>query len=233
MSNPTSEQTAEFNRSYIGARPELLDLVPRSAVSILDIGCSVGELGRSVIDRNPDARVHGIEIDPDMAAVARQRLHSVLVADLEDVSLPEQFSPARFDCIIMADVLEHLRDPWAVLDQAVEVAADGATIIACLPNVRHYSTIYSLVFRGRWPYRKRGIHDRTHLRFFARKNILELFAHRSLQIQDIRTKYRITERPGGINRVARFLALPLLRGFLAYQYIVVARKTGHGKGAGV
>ncbi len=174
----------------------------------------------------PDVRVYGVELDAEMAKVARSRLHEVQLANLEEISLVDHFGPAQFDCVVMADVLEHLRDPWRVVRDVVEVAAKGATIIACVPNVRHIDTLFNLVFRGRWPYRDRGIHDRTHLRFFTRKNLLELFASDQLSLERMVTNYRLLERPAQINKIAKFFAIPGVRGFLAFQYIIVLKKRG-------
>jgi 2-polyprenyl-3-methyl-5-hydroxy-6-metoxy-1,4-benzoquinol methylase len=150
----------------------------------------------------------------------------VKIAYLDEFSLVEHFGTAQFDCVVMADVLEHLRDPWRVAREVVDVASAGATIIACVPNVRHIDTIINLVFRGKWPYRDRGIHDRTHLRFFTRKNLLEMFASDQLSVERIHTHYRVLERPAQINKVARYLAIPGLKGFLAFQYIIVFKKLG-------
>ncbi len=79
---------------------------------------------------------------------------------------------------------------------------DRGLIVASIPNVRHYSTIFSLVVRGYWPYRDRGIHDKTHLRFFTLKNIKELFLDANLDIISIVRNYRIIERPHKYNRYA-------------------------------
>ena len=95
-------------------------------------------------------------------------------------------------------------------------------VVASLPNIRHYTTIRTLMFQGYWPYRARGIHDRTHLRFFTLRNIRELFASSGLSIRKLDRNYRIIERPHRLNRIAPLLALPLLREFFAFQYLVQA-----------
>ncbi|AQA20059.1 hypothetical protein BST95_19405 (plasmid) [Halioglobus japonicus] len=213
-----------FNKSYLGERQDIIGCIPVSTTRMLDIGCSVGALGRAAKTAVPGLYVHGIDYDADMAAVATEHLDEVTVADMDSFALAEGFPNASFDCVVMADVLEHLRDPWKVVRDVTEVAADGATVIACVPNVRHIDTLFNLVFRQRWPYRERGIHDRTHLRFFARGNLPGLMAQNGLEIVTVRTNYRLVERPSRLNRFARFLALPGLRGFLAFQYIVVARR---------
>ena len=96
----------------------------------------------------------------------------------------------------------------------------------------HYTTILTLAFMGYWPYRGRGIHDRTHLRFFTLKNIKEMFAGVDMKIVRIERTYRIIEtEPEGIfkylchlNRFSKYSSIPFLKDFLTFQYLIIARK---------
>jgi len=110
--------------------------------------------------------VVGIECDPAQAARARERLDQVLVGDAETLTLP--FPPGVFDCIICADVLEHLRDPWAFLARIRPLLAAQGLLLASIPNVQFVQVLWELV-QGRWAYQPAGILDRTHLRFFTRR----------------------------------------------------------------
>jgi 2-polyprenyl-3-methyl-5-hydroxy-6-metoxy-1,4-benzoquinol methylase len=213
---------SEFNPSYVGRRSDVERLLPPGVHSVLDVGCSVGALGAS-IKAGTGAQVTGIEYSPAMAAEAEKVLDRVFVGDATAVIDGTALEGMQFDAIIFADVLEHLPDPWLVLRRAVRLLSPGGRIIASLPNIRHLSTIYHLVVLGYWPYRDRGIHDRTHLRFFTRRNVLELFRSANLEIESVDAKYRLVERPHRINRFAKYFALPGLRGFLAFQYLVTAR----------
>ena len=213
---------SEFNPSYVGRRSDVERLLPPGVHSVLDVGCSVGALGAS-IKASTGAQVTGIEYSPAMAAEAEKVLDRVFVGDATAVIDGTTLEGMQFDAIIFADVLEHLPDPWLVLRRAVRLLTPGGRIIASLPNIRHMSTIYHLVVLGYWPYRDRGIHDRTHLRFFTRRNVLELFRSANLEIESVDAKYRLLERPHRINRFAKYFALPGLRGFLAFQYLVTAR----------
>ena len=213
---------SEFNPSYVGRRSDVERLLPPGVHSVLDVGCSVGALGAS-IKASTGAQVTGIEYSPAMAAEAEKVLDRVFVGDATAVIDGTALEGMQFDAIIFADVLEHLPDPWLVLRRAVRLLSPGGRIIASLPNIRHLSTIYHLVVLGYWPYRDRGIHDRTHLRFFTRRNVLELFRSANLEIESVDAKYRLVERPHRINRFAKYFALPGLRGFLAFQYLVTAR----------
>ncbi len=218
-----------FNPSYIGSRSDILNLVPPDCQKILDIGCSIGTLGAQIKDSLSDAEVIGIELDKEMAEKAIEKLDKVIVGNIEDMVLTDHLKQNYFDCIIFGDVLEHLIDPWTVLRELTLYLKPDGTVIASMPNVRHYSSICSLLFKGYWPYRDRGIHDRTHLRFFTKKNILELFHRSDLQINKIIPHYRIFENPFNLNRFFRklnlysqYFAIPLLRNFLAFQYLIVA-----------
>ena len=159
-----------------------------------------------------------------MAQIAQKRLDGVIIGNVEEISLKDYFPPNYFDCIIYADILEHLRNPWSVLRNVTEFVSDDGIIIASIPNIRHYATIFNLLFRGYWPYRERGIHDINHLRFFTLQNIKEMFQSAKLKIIRIERKYRIIERSHLFNRFSIYFALPFIKDLIAFQYLVVAKK---------
>lgn len=99
-------EMAHFNPSYIGPRQGIVNLIPDEVRKVLDVGCSTGVLSESIKRKN-GAEVTGIEVDNDMANVAKEKLDRVVVGDIENISLLDYFSPNYFDCIIFADVLEH------------------------------------------------------------------------------------------------------------------------------
>ena len=92
------------------------------------------------------------------------------------------------DCLIFGDVLEHLVDPWAGLARSARLVRDGGQILACIPNIQHYSVIVNLL-RGRWDYQDEGLLDRTHLRFFTLASIRDLFVRAGLQVFDIQPRW--------------------------------------------
>lgn len=212
-----------FNPSYITVRPDIQKFVPLTAKSVLDIGCSNGALG-AAIKAKTGAKVVGIEISPEMGKEALNKIDEVFIGDAAEILALGKLNPKTFDTIIFADVLEHMVDPWTVMKEVVAYLEPGAIIIASIPNVRHIDTICNLVFRGRWPYRERGIHDKTHLRFFTKRNIKELFEGAGLKTEFVRTNYRFVDRNHYLNRLARPLAIPGIRNFLAFQYLIRASK---------
>lgn len=213
----------EFNSSYIGQRSDIQRLISPNTKFVLDVGCSTGILGAS-IKAKTGAQVFGIELSEEMANEACSRIDKVFVGDAEDIVCQGTLDGYQFDTIIFADLLEHLVNPWTVLHKAATYLNSEGSIIASIPNIRHINTIYNLAFKGYWPYRERGIHDKTHLRFFTKRNIQELFENAGLSIETIETNYRIFEKPHSLNRFSKFFAFPGIRNFLAFQYLIRARR---------
>jgi len=118
----------------------------------LVIGCAAGHLGRRLKELGTK-EVVGVEIDPEIAEEAKHYLDHVIVGDIEELSLP--FSPQSFDCIICADVLEHLRNPGRILNRLREYLSDNGVLIASVPNVRYLGVINHLV-EGNWSYQDSG-----------------------------------------------------------------------------
>lgn len=166
---------------YQYARPEVQALVPISAEKILDIGCANGALGQALKQRQP-CEVTGIEYVPKIAQQADAVLDKVLTGSIEG-RLPE-LPVDYYDCIILADVLEHLRDPESLLVALKRCLAPGGSIVASIPNVRHWSVLKDLL-GGRWEYADAGILDHTHLRFFTKSSLVRMFTRAGFSINDL------------------------------------------------
>lgn len=217
-------QPPGLNPAYTAIRHEIVGLVPRDRTNVLDLGCATGELGRELKRVRNGVRVSGVEIDQQMAEIAAERLDAVVQGDLESWDeLVGRLGPTRYDCFVCADVLEHLTDPWALLRGIRAIATPDAVVVASIPNIGHLDTWFNVFVRGTWPYRGRGIHDTSHLRFFARRNIGPLFAQAGYRVERLERAFRIIERPDPRNRFARKLAVPGLRDLLTFQFLAVAR----------
>ncbi|MHB1011374.1 MAG: glycosyltransferase [Desulfobacteria bacterium] len=184
MPNPGDEprEEATKDRGYFQQeRREIEAMVPAGASRILDIGCGEGMLGRILLQKGA-AEVVGIEADPAVARRAKENLSRVLQGDVESLVLP--FEDGYFDCIVLADVLEHLKDPLSTMIRLQRYLSDSGTIVASIPNVRFFEVIRRLA-EGRWEYEEFGILDKTHLRFFTKKEIEVLFLQAGLELTGI------------------------------------------------
>jgi trans-aconitate methyltransferase len=138
-------------RYYEKQRPEVASAVPAGARRVIDVGCASGRLGAYLKAERPGIEVRGIEVVADAAARARQVLDDVVHGTAEG-ELPEHWPTP--DCVIFADVLEHLVDPWTVLATwSTRLAARG-TLVASIPNVLHRSVVRGML-HGRWDYTDR------------------------------------------------------------------------------
>ena len=170
-------------------RRELVSMIRESAekdFSVLEVGCACGGTLLEIKNRFPNSRLSGVELNAHVVKTIGGWAR-VSVGDVEDaaaLSHPEN----SFDYIILADVLEHLRDPWAALRRVWELTKPGGMVIASVPNVMHFTVIRGLL-NGFWEYADCGILDRTHLRFFTLRQIQKMFgeagfddlqAHRTL-----------------------------------------------------
>jgi SAM-dependent methyltransferase len=200
---------------YDQSRPEVAELVPAQCHRVLEVGCAAGQLGRLL--KACGHHVTGVELVPEVAEAAREHLDHVVTADAETDGFP--FAPDSFDCIVFADVLEHLIDPWRVLREAVEVLSPVGCVIASIPNVQNIDVLWRLL-RGRWDYRERGITDFGHLRFFTLRTIRGLFEQAKLEVVYVGYKYRRSWWRG----VMCWLTLGKAREYYTRQYLVVGRR---------
>ena len=183
------------------ANPELLERIPLKASCVLDVGCAQGALGLAYLRRNPNARVLGIDSDPEAASRAAPRLSEVACLNVEAVPMP--FAVAGgIDCIVYGDVLEHLADPWALLRaQAAYLSPDGAVLV-CMPNVEHWSFALRLL-NGSFDYEAHGLLDRTHLRWFTPRTMADALRQAGLELSDLHPRPIDAE---GARRFAQALA---------------------------
>ncbi|MEC4684761.1 MAG: methyltransferase domain-containing protein [Nitrospirota bacterium] len=212
-------------------RRDVETLIPSGAKRILDVGCGEGILGRRLLEKGA-SEVVGIEISPHVCKRAEKNLAGVICADIEEIDLP--FDEGYFDCVILADILEHLRAPLSTLKKLKKHLSDSGVIVASIPNVRYHGIINMLV-EGHWKYEDHGILDKTHLRFFTRKEIERLFAEAGFEITGITANidpaYNSLSDPfsGEISfgRVSlRGLTPEELKDLFVFQYLIKVQKAG-------
>jgi 2-polyprenyl-3-methyl-5-hydroxy-6-metoxy-1,4-benzoquinol methylase len=163
----------KLEQYFIGERRDIVDRLPEDRVcSVLEIGCGDGSTGALARKMGKCDRYVGVELMSGPAEVARTRLDTVYIADIEQFELPDP--PASYDVLIASEVLEHLVDPWRVLSRLRTALKPGALVFASSPNIAHHSTIHMLL-RGDWKLEDSGRMDRTHLRWFTPRTYEEMF----------------------------------------------------------
>src|SRR5215211_479722 len=139
---------------------------------VLDVGCATGDLARVLAERG--CGVTGIEIDPEAARHAEKLCERVVVGDVEDLDLSEMLRDEAFDVIVFGDTLEHFKNPLRTLDRLKPFLRSEGYMVASIPNVAHGSVRLALM-QGKFRYSSLGLLDNTHLRFFTRDSVEQLF----------------------------------------------------------
>jgi SAM-dependent methyltransferase len=160
-----------------------------------------------------------------LSALAKDSVDVLIPSRVDDpTTLAALASGDVYDLIICADVLEHLAEPAPVLVALAGLLSPGGRLITSLPNVRHVSTFISLGILGTWPARSRGIHDRTHLRFFARPDILRLGEEARLECMREKRNLRLIESAPWTTPLGKLLDFWPLRSFFTFQYLHLWRR---------
>jgi len=211
----------------------LLGLIRQYSITrgtLLDLGAAGGELGAALRDHFD--RTIGFEFDGENLGRLKQSFSDVVIGDLERIDrLPR---PAH--AVVLADVLEHLRDPGRTLRMAREVLVPGGHLFVSVPNIANITTRLGLLF-GIFQYRDRGILDATHLRFYTMRTIREEIEKAGFEVLHIRGSAvpirliigNYLPDPALLaSEAVLSRATQLWRKLLAYQIILVARPTGGG-----
>jgi SAM-dependent methyltransferase len=158
---------------------------------LLDIGCGSGWLAAHFSEYT------GVERDPVAVEHALSLGRNVVMCDVEREPLP--FDDQTFEGVVLKDLLEHVRDPVAVVREARRVLTEGGRLYASSPDAQ------------RWVW-----DDYTHVRPFTLRGYKRLFADHGFVIERagyesvIRGSENLAElsrknrRPRLLNLLARF-----------------------------
>lgn len=219
---PDGNTHYELKLGYASSHQWALDAVPEGA-RVMDIGSGpggvAGELVRkgcevAVVDQHPP-RV----VDPKVAVA------------VQDLDQPPTFDVARYDYLLLLDVIEHLKDPEAFLDGLrAQFTYQPKTLVLSTPNIAFLVQRLMLLL-GQFNYGKAGILDRTHTRLFTFRALERLLRDAGFTLKVVRGVPAPFPKVFGDNLVGRGLlranqlAIGLSRTLFAYQIFVVAETT--------
>jgi glycosyltransferase involved in cell wall biosynthesis len=169
----------------------------------------------------------------DLPEPVRDQYDQCLKFDLESGSLAGVIPDEKFDVVVLADVLEHIRNAGNVISEIKDLLKPNGILIASTPNIAHFTVRLSLLF-GRFPYGKRGILDESHIHFYTLKTFRNLLLKEGYQI------FRKTYTPipfellagkGGFSlflfrflEYAYYFTVKVWPGLFAYQSVLCARE---------
>jgi len=171
------QDRAEIDAQYVypfHPRPECLSMLQRPPTAALDIGCGSGGVGHALRQRFPLCVLWGCEFDGAAANLARQHFDVVVEQDVETVDFKAMGLKKPFDLVCLFDVLEHLVNPWKLLNGLLRVISEDAQVLVSLPNVANLLLLHDAL-RGYWRYNNWGLLDFTHIRFFTDYDARKMF----------------------------------------------------------
>ncbi len=217
MSSLKERYQTKEEEYYTGVRKDILPLVPKHSKRVLEIGCGQGNTLAYLRDNGYCDWTCAVDLFPEAIEAARGKVDEVHQVNIEETTLPIELG--SINMILCLDVLEHLLNPQRVLEYLDTLLAPGGVIIASIPNIRHYSASFPLLFQNKWEYKSCGILDNTHLRFFVRDTAVNLMKSSGLTLEKV--------MPANLGRKGTILNRLLLgwpESFLAMQYLVMVSK---------
>lgn len=209
--------TDSVDQYHKHVRSDVFGIVPQQAGRVLDLGGGVGATGAAL--KRARGATHVVVAD----LVAGDTADGVDVAvsgNLEDPQflrdLLDKHGP--FDTILCLDVLEHLRDPWSVVETLHGGLAENGVIVASIPNINHHSLVMPLVLRGRYELQDAGLLDRTHLRWFTRASAIDMMTRSGLKLEAV--DGYLGRKKGLINAVT----FGVFARFMIMQYLIRVRR---------
>lgn len=206
---------------FAHTRHDLIRIMPSGpAKRVLEVGCGRGHTLMALKGSGYAAEAVGVELVPLARTDEEQRgVDRYIVGNIETdtLDLPQN----HFDVVICGDVLEHMNDPWATVAKLQGLLRDDGCLVASVPNVREVRTLFNLLIRGDFAYTESGVLDRTHLRFFCKRNILELLTVAGATV--VHVSNDLVTRHNWRANLHRW-TFGLLEQLLVTQYLVVVRK---------
>jgi len=206
----------------------LMKLNPRKK-RILDVGCGSGLLGKKYKDMGN--YVVGIDLAKEVKQLASKRLNEFYLTDITDFVVVKKIIRSRkFDVVVLADILEHIYDPVAVVNFYKRYLKPDGQIFVSVPNVAVWYVRWSILF-GRFRYTNTGTLDKTHIRFFTDENIGFLSQQTSLEIKRMNVTpgmfrcfvplvKKLIKKPGARRNKNAILESPLYNFYLKWVYPV-------------
>jgi 2-polyprenyl-3-methyl-5-hydroxy-6-metoxy-1,4-benzoquinol methylase len=209
---------------FSNIRKDLINLIDANAkdLKILEVGAAYGETLYYLKQNGIAAEAVGVDIFEDTKNKQNYKpLDRFIFGDIEKIELPEYNQ--YFDLILLPDVLEHLFEPKSVLETLKKYLREDGKIIISMPNIRNYSALYKIVFKGDFKYEESGIFDYTHVRFYCRKNIQELLETAGYTI--LKQESSIKNYQGkSLSKLINLITLGIFEEFFSTQYFFVVKK---------
>jgi len=157
------------NCYFSGVRLDAVSLLPkRSFTKILEIGGGNFDTSTYIKEVYGATELWGV----DIRRISNTDIN-LITGSIEDPDIQEKIPNGEFDLIIANDVVEHLIDTEGFLEFAYQKLAPKTLLLVSVPNVRNIKVFWHIFLRNSFPRADSGLFDKTHLRWFTRRDITE------------------------------------------------------------
>lgn len=230
--SPSPSSMHIYQRAVDGGSNDSLSLIAKLIApgeSFLDLGMGTGGLGQFLSQYQINS-ADGVSLNPLEAAQAQTWYRHTRVADLDQVDLRDIFVGEQYDCIVCADVLEHLKSPERLLEQCRYLLKPEGRLLTSVPNAAYCGLLAELLL-GEFKYRAEGLLDSTHLRFFTRTSLSRFFTENgwhAVSVQSTQRHLLESEFKVAIDQLPPSVARYLLASpdAMTYQFISVHQLNG-------
>jgi 2-polyprenyl-3-methyl-5-hydroxy-6-metoxy-1,4-benzoquinol methylase len=197
-------------------RNELKNFYP-PCEKLLDVGCGRGVFSRDIKSRY-NCIVHGVEFDRSSAEEAAKYLDKVFIGDINSV-LPD-IHDRYYDIVACNDILEHLYDPYTLLQNLEKKITSDGILISSIPNFLFVGSLFRIIFKRDFKYANEGIMDFTHIRFFTRKSMIRMFNEAGY---DVLSLSGINGSNNRLWKLFNFITFRFFDDFSYLQFVITAK----------
>ncbi|HEX4885499.1 MAG TPA: methyltransferase domain-containing protein [Casimicrobiaceae bacterium] len=152
----------------------------RPGAAVLELGAAIGYFTEHL--QATGCTVDIVEVDPQAAAEASRFARRTVVADLDGDAWLGELGDARYDAIVCADVLEHLRDGVKLLRRLQPLLREGGELLVSVPNVAH-SAIIARLLDERFEYGGEGLLDATHVHLYTWRTLADALREAGFRVE--------------------------------------------------
>lgn len=185
---------------FKGKRNELEKFIPSNVKTVLEVGCGEGGF-RASFDNNVE--YWGVEPNKEVSRIAESQLYKVFNATYEEVE--QDIPDSYFDLIVCNDVIEHMVDHDYFFKNIKDKMKEDGKLLISIPNVRFINNLYNLIFKRDWHYEDQGILDKTHLRFFTKKSLINTLLGSGYEIDHLEGINKLN--PKGLKKFIKYLLI--------------------------